>query len=506
MMTEKDPRVVDHVKAPPHDSIQEVLTKAPYPLPNAIAELVDNSLDAGATRISVRFRRNAERATAIQVIDNGSGIPRESFNDVMKFAWKSTHKASDIGMYGVGLKTAGLSQAKILRVYSKTTSGSPEGRQWIKSDLRNQLLGVLADEDVAARYRSAGRLSNAVPLEPSGTIVELEELDDFEKSLGNPEKYMKDTTKDVDSHLGLIFHRFLERRGARKVTMFLEIEQDGQLVGRHEIAAVNPFAYNVSGASGWPKKFRIEVPTPNKQIRREGIDAVAHIWPKRSKLPGFMIRRPGGKTSAIESQGLFWYLNDRIVGAGGWSTLRTPESHHSLARMQVELTPKTKDLVEIAYTKDSVKTPLSVVEAIRAATATDGTTFQEWVNEAEEVSRTQDEKEPQLKELPIPGNWLRASALSTIKKSDFPKGATIKVDWGRISSNAIFKVDRRRKRIILNKSMRSRIDQILGSSTRYETFQLLLLMALREHFGEKTTKKLTKFEKLLNDTLMAIFK
>lgn len=505
-MTEKDPRVVERVKAPPHDSIQEVLTKAPYPLPNAIAELVDNSLDAGATRISVRFRRNTERATAIQVIDNGSGIPSGSFNDVMKFAWKSTHKASDIGMYGVGLKTAGLSQAKILRVYSKTTNDAPHGRQWSKSELRNQDLYVLDDEDVAARYRSAGRLSDAVPLEPSGTIVELEELDDFEKSLGNPEKYMKDTTKDVDSHLGLIFHRFLERRGTRKVTMFLEIEQDGQLVGRHEIAAVNPFAYNVSGASDWPKEFRIEVPTPNKQTRRDRIEAVAHIWPKRSKLPGFMIRRPGGKTSAIESQGLFWYLNDRIVGAGGWSTLRTPESHHSLARMQIELTPATKDLVEIAYTKDSVKTPLSVVEAIRAATAGDGTTFQEWVNEAEEVSRTQDDKEPQLKELPVPGNWLRASALNTIKKSDFPKGATIKVEWGRIGSNAVFKVDRRRKRIILNKSMKSRIDQILGSSTRYESFQFLLLMSLREHFGEKTTKKLTKFEKLLNDTLMAVFK
>jgi hypothetical protein len=495
-----------HVKAPPHETIQEVLTKAPYPLPNAIAELVDNSLDANATRISIRIRRDAERATAIQVIDNGSGIPRDSFDDIMKFAWKSTHKASDIGMYGVGLKTAGLSQAKILRVYSKTANNAPEGRQWIKSDLRNQLLGILSREDVAARYRSVNRLSNSVPLEPSGTIVELEEVDDFEKSLGNPEKYIKDTTKDIDSHLGLVFHRFLERRGAQKVTMFLETEQEGQLVGKYEITAVNPFDYNVSGARGWPKKFSIEVPTPNKQVRRDRIDAVAHIWPKRSKLPGFMIRRPGGKTSALESQGLFWYLNDRIVGAGGWSTLRTAESHHSLARMQIELTPETKNLVEIAYTKDSVKTPLSVVEAIRAATAADGTTFQEWVNEAEEVSRAQDDREPRLKELPVPGSWLRASARTAIMKSEFPKGETVKLDWGRIGSNAVFKVDRRRKRIVLNKSMKPRMDQILGSSSRYETFNLLLLMALRDHFGERKSKKLTEFEKVLNDTLMALFK
>jgi hypothetical protein len=80
------------------------------------------------------------------------------------------------------------------------------------------------------------------------------------------------------------------------------------------------------------------------------------------------------------------------------------------------------------------------------------------------------------------------------------------VDWGRVASNAVFKVDRRKKRIVLNKSMRPRMDQVFGSSLRYETFQLLLLMALRDHFGEKTTKKLTKLEKLLNDTLIVLFK
>jgi hypothetical protein len=50
------------------------------------------------------------------------------------------------------------------------------------------------------------------------------------------------------------------------------------------------------------------------------------------------------------------------------------------------------------------------------------------------------------------------------------------------------------------------MDQILGSSSRYETFNLLLLMALRDHFGERKSKKLTEFEKVLNDTLMALFK
>ena len=37
-------------------------------------------------------------------------------------------------------------------------------------------------------------------------------------------------------------------------------------------------------------------------------------------------------------------------------------------------------------------------------------------------------------------------------------------------------------------------------------FQFLLLMAFREHFGDRKTARLKSFEKLLNDTLMVIFK
>ena len=504
--SEQAPRVESHRHAPPHKSIQEVLTKAPYPLPNAIAELVDNSLDAGATRICVRFRRSALRATGIQVIDNGRGISEPVFDDIMRFAWKSKHHTSDIGMYGVGLKTAALSQAEVLRVYSKTRGASPHGRQWLKADLGSERLGVLHNSDVAERYLEVSRTSANVPINVCGTIVELERVTDLERSVNDPEKYLKNATQDIDSHLGLTFHRFLERTGSANIRMFIEIEQDGEITGSRVIVPVNPFKYDRPGARGWPKKFRIQVPTPNTPGKFVKLDAIAHIWPKGNKLPGYKIRRVGGRTNAVDSQGLFFYLNDRIVMAGGWANVRTSEAHFSLARMEIELTPEAQSIIEIGYSKDTVKTPASFIDAIRNSNASDGTTFANWVDLAQEVFRTRDDTEPRLPELPIPGSWMRQSAMKTIAQSDFPKGETVNVVWGRLGANTVFKIDHHKQRIILNNSLRPNMDRILGSPARYEMFQFLLLMTCREHFGDRKTARLKRFEKLLNDTLMAIFK
>jgi len=500
------PRIQKYVIAPPGKSIQKVLTKAPYPLPNAIAELVDNSLDAKATRICVRFRRNALRATAIQVLDNGKGIPESVFTEMMTFAAESKHRASDIGMYGVGLKTAALSQAEVLRVYSKTRGAEPHGRQWLKAELDSERLGVLRDSDVAQRYQEVARVSANVPLGPCGTIVEMEQVIDLERSINDPEKYLKNATQDIDSHLGLVFHRFLERTGANNVKMYIEIEQDGQITGNRTIVPVNPFKYDRPGARGWPKKFRIQVPTPNTPGKFVKLDATAHIWPKGNKLPGYKIRRVGGRTNAVDSQGLFFYLNDRIVMAGGWANVRTSEAHFSLARMEIALTPEAQDIIEIGYSKDTVKTPASFIDAIRTSSASDGTTFANWVDLAQKVFRTRDDTEPKLPELPVPGSWMRQSALKTITQSDFPQGERVNVVWGRLGSGTVFKIDHHKQRIILNNSLRSNMDRVLGSPARYEMFQFLLLMTFREHFGERKTARLKRFEKLLNDTLIVIFK
>lgn len=118
-------RISKFVPLPPDPSLPEILTKSEYPLPSAVAELVDNSIDSGAEQIVVRLGRTSNRLDSLQVLDDGSGIEQKIFDKIMRFGFKSPHKKSDIGMYGVGLKTSSLSQAGRLWVVSKVRGKSP---------------------------------------------------------------------------------------------------------------------------------------------------------------------------------------------------------------------------------------------------------------------------------------------------------------------------------------------------------------------------------------------
>lgn len=93
---------------------------------SALAELVDNSFQAGAEHIHIAFETNKSGAkvTSLAVIDDGDGM----IPDMIRFAvmWGGTHRENDragIGRYGYGLPSASVSQGKRFSVYSVPAGG-----------------------------------------------------------------------------------------------------------------------------------------------------------------------------------------------------------------------------------------------------------------------------------------------------------------------------------------------------------------------------------------------
>src|SRR5262245_43817420 len=108
----------------------------------ALAELIDNAYEAGATRVDINIARSADDHFTIAVNDNGCGMPPAILQLALQFGG-STRFNSRIGTgrYGMGLPNSSLSLARRVDVYTWTR---PSTVWWSFLDI---------DEIVAGRMR-----------------------------------------------------------------------------------------------------------------------------------------------------------------------------------------------------------------------------------------------------------------------------------------------------------------------------------------------------------------
>src|SRR4051812_34603937 len=119
--------------APPQAAaLIESLRALGYDLPDALADIVDNSVTAEAVTVSIEY--NADPVNGwVAIVDDGRGMGEEQLHRAMHLAtegpWAHRHPA-DLGRFGLGLKTASFSQARRLTVVSCTPDGRPASRGW----------------------------------------------------------------------------------------------------------------------------------------------------------------------------------------------------------------------------------------------------------------------------------------------------------------------------------------------------------------------------------------
>ncbi len=98
---------------------------------SAVADIVDNSLDARATNILVRFIRDRSALVGLYIVDDGLGMSDVEIDNAMTFGGMREYRASDLGHFGIGLKAASLGQAKTLTVMSRAAGNGAVGRRLI---------------------------------------------------------------------------------------------------------------------------------------------------------------------------------------------------------------------------------------------------------------------------------------------------------------------------------------------------------------------------------------
>jgi hypothetical protein len=325
----------------------EALRGLGYSTSAALADVIDNGISAGASEIHVMFAWDGEKSR-ISILDNGRGMDDSELETAMTLGAKSPlddRAASDLGRFGMGLKTASFSQCRRLTVASRRRNGSVSCLRW-------DLDAIAASKDIGWRmFEGAAHGSeafvNPVDSLQSGTLVLWEKLDRIVTAGYTPDHF-GDLIDNVELRLAMVFHRLLE--GSNPVfRLFL----NGKMVDPWD-----PFM------TGHPAK-PWHSPVARILTQSGPVEAQCHVLPHKDRLSEDEFRRSGGAEGWTSQQGFYVYRNHRLLLAGGWLGIGqgrawNREEPHRLARIRLDI-PNTADSDwKIDVKKSTARPPVTV--------------------------------------------------------------------------------------------------------------------------------------------------
>ena len=170
--------VPEYDEVPPNaPALINSMSASGYDLESAVADIIDNSITAVAS--TVRIVINEDGASSwIAIADNGSGMDDKTLVMAMTFGCvnpEEPRSPEDLGRFGLGLKTASLSQCKRLTVLTKRTAGKVLVRCWDKDFVKQEKKWALLRKGMTPQLEE--RFKKQLQEQGSGTVVLWEILD-----------------------------------------------------------------------------------------------------------------------------------------------------------------------------------------------------------------------------------------------------------------------------------------------------------------------------------------
>jgi hypothetical protein len=331
-----------------------------YEFATAIADLVDNSIEAEATVVTIDIEFEGERSW-VRIADNGAGMSSAALREAMRYGSSRIYTGADLGKFGLGLKVASLSQCRRLTVASRRSRERFEVSAYcwdlehIEKTNRWELVPVTEDTGGASLFS---------PLRHSpGTVVLWQRLDrilGYEYPDGeSARRRLASMCREVEGHLSVVFHRFLsgEMRGRPKLSI---------VVNGSKIEPWDPFARDEPATKSLEP---VSIPVIHAGQR-------GHLMLEPFVLPHQgdfstpeSFKRASGPANWNQQQGFYVYRAHRLIQSGGWCRIRTLDEHTKLARVALRFSPQLDDAFRVNVAKMRVQLPAAMRERITEAIA-----------------------------------------------------------------------------------------------------------------------------------------
>lgn len=318
-----------------------------YSFNSAVADIIDNSISASAQNIWIDVSPDPADIYLV-FLDDGHGMDQAELISAMRYGSKSKagdREEMDLGRFGLGLKSASLSQCKKLTVVSKK-KGALAAACWDLDYIAANGNGwslLLLDEKEILNLPCVDRLLE----QKEGTLVIWQDFDILRQVYDGREHHgLIESIETARDYLGLIFHRFLS--GVNKLNLYLNDEK---------IEPFDPFLEgNKKTEIGKTSDLTI---CDSAGINRH-ISVTPYLLPYLKDLTDDDKRKLGGVERIRSMQGFYVYRNNRLIIFGTWFHMSYRQELAKYARIRVDIPSSLDEIWKIDIKKQSAELPPSI--------------------------------------------------------------------------------------------------------------------------------------------------
>lgn len=314
--------------------LMESLRHTGYDNYNAIADIIDNSVDADAKNIWVEVHQE-KRDFVIKVIDDGIGMDENTLIEALRLGSETEKNIdSDLGRFGMGLCTAGLSMSRTTTVLTKQEKGpilvGINDLDWIINS--NEFKSYVGEADLEQNKTFREFLKEAI----HGAVVTFSNSDRIQNT--NVTIFANILKKEI----GRIFRKFIE--AGRKFYVNGELVQ---IVDPLMLSEPNTYLHS-------DEQYPIKIETSNGSIEDT-------IRIRMVLLPDF--GPAGNKDRGINllNQGFYVMRNERELFAGQTLDIFTRDPHFNRVRAEISFSGTLDEQMGVHFTKRSI----SMSQALR---------------------------------------------------------------------------------------------------------------------------------------------
>lgn len=317
-----------------------------YDFATAVADVVDNSIEARACRVDIDVHFDGDESW-VRIADNGTGMKPATIREALRYGVERKYDEEEaLGKFGLGLKTASLSQCQRLVVASRSSSQRRDicAYCWdMEHVVRKNAWEIL-------EFEHDDPVLSAPLQEQTGTVVLWQRLDrmlGYKHPYGeSAKKRLSSMCRELEEHLAMVFHRYIAgEAGRRKV----RIRINGNVV-----RGWDPFARDETATKTLE---RISLTYDHDDIRGEVL-IEPYVLPHQDDFQSAQAHSAaGGPLKWNRQQGLYIYRANRMIQSGGWSNLRTLDEHTKLARVAVSFDPRLDEAFRVNVAKMRVQLP-----------------------------------------------------------------------------------------------------------------------------------------------------